>query len=65
MFNWLIYAAYTKALEDSIAVLDKIAVPIDVNDRKYPVSLINYDGCCWVFSRIHTNYYHDGSLRFY
>ena len=46
MFNWLIFAAYTKALEDSIAVLDKIAVPIDVNDRKYPVSLINYDGCC-------------------
>jgi hypothetical protein len=27
-------AAYIKALEDSIAVLDKIAMSIDINDRK-------------------------------
>lgn len=27
-------AAYNKALEDAIAVLDKIAMSIDVNDRK-------------------------------
>jgi len=27
-------AAYTKALEDAISVLDKIAMPIDAQDRK-------------------------------
>ena len=27
--------AYTKALDDAIAVLDKIAMPVDVNDRKF------------------------------
>lgn len=26
--------AYNKALEDALAVLEKIALPIDVNDRK-------------------------------
>ncbi|KAG5551672.1 hypothetical protein RHGRI_009926 [Rhododendron griersonianum] len=30
----VICRAYSKALEDAIAVLDKIAMPIDVNDRK-------------------------------
>lgn len=29
-----LFAAYNKALEDAVAVLDKIAMPIDVNDRK-------------------------------
>ena len=29
------YAAYNKALEDAIAVLDKIAMPIDSQDRKF------------------------------
>ena len=28
-------AAYNKALEDAIAVLDKIAMPIDSQDRKF------------------------------
>jgi len=28
-------AAYNKALEDAIAVLDKIAMPIDAKDRKF------------------------------
>ena len=28
-------AAYNKALEDAIAVLDRIAMPIDVKDRKF------------------------------
>lgn len=32
--SWCAFAAYSKALEDAIAVLDKIAMPIDVNDRK-------------------------------
>lgn len=27
--------AYNKALEDAIAVLDKIAMSVDVNDRKF------------------------------
>lgn len=27
--------AYNKALEDAIAVLDKIAMAVDVNDRKF------------------------------
>lgn len=31
---FLLVVAYNKALEDAIAVLDKIAMPIDVNDRK-------------------------------
>lgn len=31
---FLSFLAYTKALEDAIAVLDKIAIPVDVNDRK-------------------------------
>ncbi|KAG6484539.1 hypothetical protein ZIOFF_053058 [Zingiber officinale] len=31
----VICRAYNKALEDSIAVLDKLAMPIDVTDRKY------------------------------
>jgi chaperonin GroEL (HSP60 family) len=35
-----IAAAYSKALEDAIAVLDKIAVSIDVNDRK--LLLLNF-----------------------
>lgn len=30
-------AAYNRALEDAIAVLDKIAMPIDVDDRKFLV----------------------------
>ena len=48
LFNWLhsfsfifltssklmCFAAYNKALEDALAVLDKIAMPIDVTDRK-------------------------------
>lgn len=32
--NLIFFSAYNKALEDAIAVLDKIAVAIDVNDRK-------------------------------
>lgn len=32
--SFICLAAYNKALEDSIAVLEKIAMPIDVNDRK-------------------------------
>lgn len=32
--NLICFAAYNKALEDAITVLDKIAVDIDVNDRK-------------------------------
>lgn len=34
MKNDFFSAAYNKALEDAIAVLDKIAMSIDVNDRK-------------------------------
>lgn len=34
------FSAYTKALEDALAVLDKIAMPVDVNDRKYMSSLL-------------------------
>jgi hypothetical protein len=33
-------SAYTKALDDAIAVLDKIAMPVDVNDRKFTVKYI-------------------------
>lgn len=32
---YVIYVAYSKALEDAIAVLDKIAMSVDVNDRKF------------------------------
>jgi len=32
-------SAYTKALDDAIAVLDKIAMPVDVNDRKFTVNI--------------------------
>jgi T-complex protein 1 subunit gamma len=28
------FSAYTKALDDALAVLDKIAMPVDVDDRK-------------------------------
>ena len=31
----MLSAAYDKALEDAIAVLDKIAMPVDANDRKF------------------------------
>lgn len=31
----MLFAAYGKALEDAIATLDKIALSIDVNDRKF------------------------------
>lgn len=31
----MLSAAYNKALEDAIAVLDKIAMPIDAKDRKF------------------------------
>lgn len=31
--------AYNKALEDAIAVLDKIAVTVDVKDRKFYLSI--------------------------
>lgn len=34
------FAAYNKALEDALAVLDKIAMSIDVNDRKLHRCLI-------------------------
>ena len=34
MKNVFFSAAYNKALEDAIAVLDKIAMSVDVNDRK-------------------------------
>lgn len=34
------YAAYNKALEDALAVLDKISMSIDVNDRKLLRSLV-------------------------
>ncbi|XP_073008595.1 T-complex protein 1 subunit gamma [Typha latifolia] len=36
----VICRAYNKALEDAIAVLDKIAMPIDVNDRSTMLSLV-------------------------
>lgn len=45
-------AAYIKALEDSIAVLDKIAMSIDINDRKSISTFVdlessyNYFGFC-------------------
>ena len=29
------FAAYNKALEDAIAAIDKIAMPIDAQDRKF------------------------------
>jgi hypothetical protein len=32
-------SAYTKALDDAIAVLDKIAMAVDVNDRKFTVNI--------------------------
>lgn len=32
--TFICLAAYNKALEDALAVLEKIAMPIDVNDRK-------------------------------
>lgn len=31
----VLFVAYNKALEDAIAVLDKIAMTIDVTDRKF------------------------------
>nr|CAD1829924.1 unnamed protein product [Ananas comosus var. bracteatus] len=36
----VICRAYNKALEDAIAVLDKIAMPVDVNDRSTLLSLV-------------------------
>ncbi|KAG5547938.1 hypothetical protein RHGRI_013576 [Rhododendron griersonianum] len=36
----VIVLAYSKALEDAIAVLDKIAMPIDVNDRVTMMELV-------------------------
>ncbi|XP_010464158.1 PREDICTED: T-complex protein 1 subunit gamma-like [Camelina sativa] len=36
----VICRAYIKALEDAIAVLDKIAMPIDVNDRATVLGLV-------------------------
>lgn len=41
LFYWV--AAYNKALEDAVAVLDKIAMTVDVKDRKFVtfVFLIN------------------------
>lgn len=32
--NGYAFSAYNKALEDALAVLDKISMSIDVNDRK-------------------------------
>jgi hypothetical protein len=32
-------SAYTKALDDALAVLGKIAMPVDVNDRKFTWNL--------------------------
>lgn len=36
----VICRAYSKALEDAIAVLDKIAIPIDVNDRPTMLKMV-------------------------
>ncbi|KAF3333643.1 T-complex protein 1 subunit gamma [Carex littledalei] len=36
----VICRAYTKALEDAIAVLDKIAIPVDVNDHATMLGLV-------------------------
>nr|CAB3468130.1 unnamed protein product [Digitaria exilis] len=36
----VICRAYTKALEDALAVLDKIAMPVDVNDRAAMLGLV-------------------------
>ena len=36
-FSWVL--AYNKALEDAIAVLDKIAMSIDLKDRKFSTNL--------------------------
>ncbi|GJN38566.1 hypothetical protein PR202_gb27621 [Eleusine coracana subsp. coracana] len=36
----VICRAYTKALDDAIAVLDKIAMPVDVNDRAAMLGLV-------------------------
>ncbi|XP_062179000.1 T-complex protein 1 subunit gamma [Phragmites australis] len=36
----VICRAYTKALEDALAVLDKISMPVDVNDRGAMLSLV-------------------------
>jgi hypothetical protein len=40
IYSLCITAAYSKALEDAIAVIDKIAMSIDVNDRK--LLLLNF-----------------------
>lgn len=43
--NFICCVAYNKALEDAIAVLDKIAMSIDVKDREflgYISSLLHY-----------------------
>lgn len=39
-------AAYTKALEDALSVLDKIAMPIDAQDRK---SIAKFLPLCYKF----------------
>jgi hypothetical protein len=36
-------SAYTKALDDALAVLDKIAMPVNVNDRKFTWNLLLRD----------------------
>ena len=41
-YNDIFLAAYVKALEDALAVLDKISMSIDVNDREFQVSNIAY-----------------------
>lgn len=54
-------AAYIKALEDSIAVLDKIAMSIDINDRKSILSLY-----LLIWSQVTTTLVSDvGLLRLY
>lgn len=39
-FLWA--AAYNKALEDAVSVLDKIAMTVDVNDRKFIAFIFPY-----------------------
>lgn len=51
------FAAYNKVLEDAVAVLEKMATPIDVNDRKPTIILfLIHFKCCpstvWVSFKI-------------
>jgi T-complex protein 1 subunit gamma len=55
VFFCFLVLAYTRALEDALAVLDKIAMPVDVNDRKSASRVLQTLSLCWInyFACIH------------